>query len=64
MWRIQCAWCRRFKDGTGRPIGQPAPLDPSVSHGICSECRERLGLAAKRHGHAAIHREPTRPIAA
>jgi hypothetical protein len=45
MLRVQCTWCGRFKAEDGRPVGSPAPLDVSGSHGICTECAERVKAA-------------------
>ena len=45
MLRVQCTWCGRFKAEDGRPVGSPVPLDVSGSHGICTECAERVKAA-------------------
>lgn len=34
----QCAWCRRFYDGTGFVEVRSSPLDLVINHGICYVC--------------------------
>lgn len=34
----QCAWCRRFYDGTGFVEVPSSPLDLVINHGICYVC--------------------------
>jgi len=43
MKRI-CAWCRK-------EMGEVAPEQPGITHGICEECREKV--LAERDGQSA-----------
>jgi len=53
VWRVQCAWCRRFKANDGRPVGQVLPIEMAQSHGICTECAKRYLTLPRRFPVAA-----------
>jgi hypothetical protein len=40
---VTCAWCKK-------PLGEKAPEQPGVSHGICEDCKARVmaELTARR----------------